>query len=326
MRDDLKAYVDGALPPQRAEEIRKAAEADPKLAEEIRQIEMLSSILSEETAGVPVRGKEETLSILNRPSPRRETWLGPLLWAGGLAAAFAIGVIGSKYLNPGRVQPGSVAVVDRTVNPGIDLAPFAKAGSTATAQSNKSTKQMKTPPAAPAQNGPTGQFKKLPIRHPAVFGIQKDVRRAPSPSAGPPVQAAKPDELPAKLSLALKPTGARVVIEEPRPSKGERVFLVSASPGRQQDIAKLGVIRAANENWKIDSADDATKKAQPSAAGGPEGYATKRDFAGKIASGGVAGAAREKSTTNAQNVEPQEPMLIRVVLVRLPPGKGSGQR
>lgn len=71
--DDLKAYLDGELPPLRMAEIRDAIDADPALAEEVEQLRTLSTSLQAFAARPTVVGLEDTLSALGR-SKRRKSW------------------------------------------------------------------------------------------------------------------------------------------------------------------------------------------------------------------------------------------------------------
>lgn len=68
MNDDLKAYVDGELPPDAAERLRVALESDPALREEAEAMRALSSALRRLPEPEPV-GQAATLAALGSRRP-----------------------------------------------------------------------------------------------------------------------------------------------------------------------------------------------------------------------------------------------------------------
>lgn len=78
MNGDLKAYVDGELPPDAAERLRAALAADPALAREAESIRRLSDALRRLPEPEPV-GQRATLAALARPArPLWQVWLPAL--------------------------------------------------------------------------------------------------------------------------------------------------------------------------------------------------------------------------------------------------------
>ena len=70
MNDDLKAYVDGELPPDAADRLRANLEADPALALQGEEFQRLSAALRALPEPMPV-GQAATLEALAR---RRPLW------------------------------------------------------------------------------------------------------------------------------------------------------------------------------------------------------------------------------------------------------------
>lgn len=84
LHEDLKAYLDGELSPQRADEVRAAIDADPNLRREAEQLQALS-VEIRSLAGEPeVVGMERALDAI-RPKPI--PW-----WGAAWKPALAIGV------------------------------------------------------------------------------------------------------------------------------------------------------------------------------------------------------------------------------------------
>ncbi len=116
IRDDLKAYLDGELPPQRAEEVRAAIEQDDSLRQEVEFMRLLSKSLRAAEKPAPVEGYEETVARVakGRPWPAWLRWgvagggcvAGLLLlgWAGSL-------VTGRPVTEVARMEPRSRSAI-----------------------------------------------------------------------------------------------------------------------------------------------------------------------------------------------------------------------
>ena len=102
MNDDLKAYVDGELPPDAADRLRTRLEADPELAlqgEEFRRLSMALRGLPEPMSV----GQAATLEALAR---RRPLWRGWTLALAGCAAVLAVvSTLPSRAPAASAVQP-----------------------------------------------------------------------------------------------------------------------------------------------------------------------------------------------------------------------------
>lgn len=67
IREDLKAFVDGELNESRRLEVSAAIQADPKLEEEVRFIQLISGEIKSVANEAPIQGASETLARLRRP-------------------------------------------------------------------------------------------------------------------------------------------------------------------------------------------------------------------------------------------------------------------
>jgi hypothetical protein len=104
VRDDLKAYLDGELPPLRMQEVREAAERDPELARELAELQALSLAVRQSAPEYEVRGMEETLRRLSRRRAPKLIWLGiPVALAGAVAVAAVL-------FNPNAADRGGFLV------------------------------------------------------------------------------------------------------------------------------------------------------------------------------------------------------------------------
>ncbi len=108
MNDDLKAYVDGELPPDAAERVRAALDADPFLRKEAEALRSLGVALRALPEPEPV-GQAATLAAL---SQRRPLWSSPLirLWGPALAGCAAVLLVASSLARH-SVGPPIVPVV-----------------------------------------------------------------------------------------------------------------------------------------------------------------------------------------------------------------------
>lgn len=82
IREDLKAFVDGELSPERMEEVRAAVEADPALQQEVAFMKAVGDEIREMAAEPEVAGREALLSKFRKPLA---PWWAPSRLSGRLA-------------------------------------------------------------------------------------------------------------------------------------------------------------------------------------------------------------------------------------------------
>lgn len=105
IRDDLKAYLDGELPFDRAEAVRLAIEANPEIAREAEALRSLTQGLNAYSAQLQPQGKEELLARLRvetRPARPAGSRLR-LAYAGGavgLLMVFVVFIQSQGWRNP----------------------------------------------------------------------------------------------------------------------------------------------------------------------------------------------------------------------------------
>ena len=91
IREDLKAYLDGELSPQRAEEVRAAIESDPELKKEVEALRAISNTFRLVAPASQPVGLDQTLEALRKAQPvKRNT--GRPLWGWALAGATVLAV------------------------------------------------------------------------------------------------------------------------------------------------------------------------------------------------------------------------------------------
>lgn len=78
MNDDLKAYVDGELPPDAAERLRAVLDADPVLAREADALRVLGTALRRLPEPEPVGREATLLALRSRPMPLWRSWVPSL--------------------------------------------------------------------------------------------------------------------------------------------------------------------------------------------------------------------------------------------------------
>lgn len=89
IRDDLKAYVDGELSPERAAEVRAAVEADPALLQEVEFMKALGFEIKRLSVEPQPQGYEATLKAIGK---RKPVWWSPLnLSVAAVAVLFVVG-------------------------------------------------------------------------------------------------------------------------------------------------------------------------------------------------------------------------------------------
>lgn len=119
MNDDLKAYVDGELPPDAADRLRAALEADPDLADELAEFRSLSRALN----ALPepeVVGMATTLAALQKGrEPLFRNWSLALAGCAAVLAAaafFATPHVGLTIQQVKRgIAPAETAPVEVTL-------------------------------------------------------------------------------------------------------------------------------------------------------------------------------------------------------------------
>lgn len=108
IRDDLKAYLDGELSPERADEVRLALDAHPELQQEMQMLKKISLSLKAAQPD-PVAGKEETLRAVSRPEPRRRLRVPNYVLAA--AACALVGLIILPQLRGARYEDSASAMM-----------------------------------------------------------------------------------------------------------------------------------------------------------------------------------------------------------------------
>lgn len=95
VRDDLKAYLDGELPPTRMAEVREAIERDPALAREARELADLSVSIKAVAPQPAATGLDQTLAALQRRSTRSRGWW--ILVPAGLTAVLIVAIVAPTF-------------------------------------------------------------------------------------------------------------------------------------------------------------------------------------------------------------------------------------
>lgn len=124
LREDLKAYIDGELSPERAEEVRQAIGADPQLQQEVDQLRFLGLEIRRLAAEPAVNGREAALSAVRRSS---RPWWHPLSPVGRFAYAgtLLVALVGIALMQrPLRNQFLAATVASESAYPaaGADMA------------------------------------------------------------------------------------------------------------------------------------------------------------------------------------------------------------
>lgn len=100
IREDLKAFLDNELTPERALEVSAAIDQDPALREEYLFMKQLSGDIKSAVNEPQVKGLDKATERVTKP---RFNWALPR-WAtygvAGLAAVFVIGLVGQSMPNP----------------------------------------------------------------------------------------------------------------------------------------------------------------------------------------------------------------------------------
>ncbi len=111
IREDLKAYLDGELPPQRMEEVRAALDADPALREELEFMRLMGFEIKRLAAEPQVTGVEGAVGRLRGfrwPSFARDRrWV---LAGGALTVCVAVVVVSQFAGRLGNVSPETASI------------------------------------------------------------------------------------------------------------------------------------------------------------------------------------------------------------------------
>jgi hypothetical protein len=110
VREDIKAYLDGELSPERAQEVRLALESDPALMEEYTAMKNISGMLQSLARQPQVKGVEQTRTAL---APRRA-----FRWREGLAVAATLALL-AVLLSPVFMKAKFAAKTDTTAVNGV---------------------------------------------------------------------------------------------------------------------------------------------------------------------------------------------------------------
>ena len=89
IREDIKAYIDGELSAERAEQVRSAIESDPALREEYEFMKGLSRQMQSSVKDAQVQGYEKAKASVSGGRRWRFRWVG------GLVAAAAVTIFGA---------------------------------------------------------------------------------------------------------------------------------------------------------------------------------------------------------------------------------------
>ena len=105
MNDDLKAYVDGELPPEAADRVRAALERDRDLAQEAEQLQAIGACLRSMPEPEPV-GQAATLAALSK---RRGSFAGT--WGLALAGCAAVLFV-ATFVSGNRLKGPWIPVIN----------------------------------------------------------------------------------------------------------------------------------------------------------------------------------------------------------------------
>lgn len=124
IREDIKAFIDDELTPERAAEVQAAIDQNPALREEYLFMKQLSGEIQNSAREPVVQGLDKAVAGATKPrySAPGLKWGGML--AGGLAGLFFLGFLGSKVLpgfSGGQADSAAVATsAAKTASPSGD--------------------------------------------------------------------------------------------------------------------------------------------------------------------------------------------------------------
>ncbi len=212
LRDDLKAYLDGELPPPRMAEMREAIERDPDLAREANLLRAIGEGIRSAAPQPAPAGLEETLAALNRGA-RRPWWV--------LAAPMAVAAAGVAVFMVPLLQ-GEVS----SSNARTDVAQVATASKAATTERFRDEERqapevkatVSVPPADKGKDKAAQDKAEGVVATPNVRAqpktSAKSFRRSPPDTkaatvAEPPKKPSAPPEVSAPVASATAPLSAK---------------------------------------------------------------------------------------------------------------------
>src|SRR5688500_10654532 len=113
--EQLEAYLDGALPPEVAEALRRRMEREPGLAAELEQmrVERSRRVVAfagmEGDEGIADRLLAGARARVNEPVKTRRRWMSPLRYAVAAAACLGVGFAVGRIMDGTRPGPWSAA-------------------------------------------------------------------------------------------------------------------------------------------------------------------------------------------------------------------------
>ncbi|AIE86559.1 anti-sigma factor family protein [Fimbriimonas ginsengisoli] len=114
-RDDLKAYLDGELPPIRMAEMSEAVQRDPELARELSELQSISLAVRSTAPEYRVVGLDQTLRALSRKERPKFGWLALPLGLGAAAILLAV-FLRPNQMNDAAAFRKSPATVDSPIS------------------------------------------------------------------------------------------------------------------------------------------------------------------------------------------------------------------
>jgi anti-sigma factor RsiW len=165
LREDVKAFVDGELSPERAAEFEAALQSDPSLAAEVEAMKSLTERVRNLGRLPQPTGLDETLG---RVAPERRFPAARLLWAGGAFVALVlVGLIGPRLTGFRPLAPQAEMAMAPAATPGSEPADSAMAESGAEYKSKDAPlerSRVLSDTAAPdaGRNAATGSEPKMP--------------------------------------------------------------------------------------------------------------------------------------------------------------------
>lgn len=235
LRDDLKAYLDGELAPERAEEVRLAVESDPSLRQELEALGRVSAALKDMAKDPVVHGLEGALDRVSRVE-RRAPWRRQLTLALTLAGVAVLGAV----LFPVVMRAGSAGRSFQAESmapasaPAVE-APSRVAGAETKSQMPADERAVGSQDASVAQIAPT--FQRLLVKTGSLSVRVEDVQKAAA-RAEALVQAAGGDVQSSQVDTVSTPRTASMTLKVP----------VSKFRSVLDSLEKLGISRGATTN------------------------------------------------------------------------------
>ena len=156
IREDLKAFLDGELSPERTQVVQTAIESDPSMREEAEYMSLISKSIKQ-FATVPSPSTDAAEKVVARYR-KRKWWLSPLGLTTVAASMFFIGFL----IFPTAANMREVARQRATGAPYGGIAPGAKLNQMAPAE-DQSLRETDAKSAAPALTGVAGGVELLDV-------------------------------------------------------------------------------------------------------------------------------------------------------------------